>query len=52
MFNIQLARDYGIADNITSLFFNGEFKDCIIGKKDLKKVLPKYLKEWGWKKTK
>jgi len=51
MFSIQLARDYGISTDITLPFFTGIFKDCIIGKADLKEVLPSYLKTWGWKKS-
>ncbi|OGG13791.1 hypothetical protein A2773_01555 [Candidatus Gottesmanbacteria bacterium RIFCSPHIGHO2_01_FULL_39_10] len=51
MFSIQLARDYGISTEITLPFFTGEFKDCLIGKADLKEVLPKHLKEWGWEKS-
>jgi len=33
------------------LFFNGEFQNCLIGKADLKKVVKKYLKNWGWQKS-
>lgn len=51
MFSVQLARKYGITTDKTLPFFNGIFKDCIIGKADLKEVLPPYLKEWGWGKT-
>jgi len=50
-FSIQLARDYGISTDVTLPFFTGIFKDCIIGKADLKEVLPSYLKTWGWGKS-
>lgn len=51
MFSVQLAKDYKITTDITLNFFTGEFTECIIGKKDLKIVLPKYLKKWGWNKS-
>jgi putative hydrolase of the HAD superfamily len=50
-FSVHLERNYGIDQNKTIAFFKGEFKECILGKKDLKKILPKYLKSWGWKKS-
>lgn len=36
---------------MTLPFFNGEFQDCLIGKADLKNVVKKYLKNWGWQKS-
>ena len=49
-FSDILAEDYGVPlEQILPLFKN-EFKDCLIGKADLKEVLKnKYLKSWGWK---
>ncbi len=50
-FSERLEDDYGIPREKSLEFFNGEFAECLIGKKDLKKVLPKYLKIWGWNKS-
>ncbi|MEI7709364.1 MAG: HAD family hydrolase [bacterium] len=49
-FSDALARDYGISTAITAPFFNGPFRDCLIGKADLKEILTPYLHEWGWTK--
>jgi putative hydrolase of the HAD superfamily len=43
-----LGREFGITREITGEFFRGEFNGCLIGKKDLKDVLPPYLDAWGW----
>jgi putative hydrolase of the HAD superfamily len=51
MFSKQLARDYGISTEITLPFFTGEFQQCLIGKADLKEILVKHLKQWGWNKS-
>ena len=32
-------------------FFMGEFQDCLINKKDLLEVLPKYLEDWKFEGT-
>jgi HAD superfamily hydrolase (TIGR01509 family) len=31
-----------------NLFFNNEFKDCLVGKADLKKSIKKYMNLWRW----
>jgi putative hydrolase of the HAD superfamily len=51
MFSVQLARDCGITTEQTLPFFTGTFKDCIVGKADLKEVLIPYLHKWGWNKS-
>lgn len=35
-FSLHLERDYGITKERTLPFFTGIFKDCLIGKADLK----------------
>jgi len=50
-FRERLARDHGIAANITVPFFRGPFRDCLVGKADLKEQLLLYLKQWGWQYT-
>lgn len=50
-FRERLARDHGIAAEITLPFFRGPFRDCLVGKSDLKEQLLPYLKQWGWQQT-
>ena len=45
------ARDHGITRAMTRPFFQGEFLECLIGKADLKQVLPPHLAAWGWTGT-
>lgn len=47
-FSRFLEEEYNISRSVTKEFFEGEFTDCIVGKKDLRDVLPEYLKKWGW----
>jgi putative hydrolase of the HAD superfamily len=49
-FSLSLAREYGISEEKTRSFFTGPFKDCLVGKADLKEVISPYLSEWGWTK--
>lgn len=51
MFSFHLEKDYGISRETTLPFFNGIFKECILGKAELKEVLPSYLSKWGWEKS-
>ncbi len=44
----HLTREHQITQDATQAFWQGKFLDCILGKADLKAVLPPYLKEWGW----
>jgi len=48
--SIFLPRDYGINAESLLLFFNGPFQECLIGKADLKEILPPFLNVWGWDK--
>lgn len=48
-FSKYLKKEHGISPEMTRGFFNGVFNDCLVGKADLKKVLPTYLIDWGWK---
>ena len=36
---------------MTRGFFNGVFNDCLVGKANLRAVLPAYLSKWGWKSS-
>jgi putative hydrolase of the HAD superfamily len=48
-FSVMLERDYGISTKTTLPFFMGVFQECVRGNRDLKEILPPYLKQWGWK---
>lgn len=47
-FGVALEREYGIAPALWGDFFQGEFLDCIVGRRDLKTVLLAYLPRIGW----
>lgn len=47
-FSYFLEEEIGISRELTYPFLHDEFLECVEGKKDLKEVLPKYLKEWKW----
>ena len=49
-FSDIIAEDYGVPLEQVLPLFKNEFKDCLIGKADLKEVLNnKYLNKWGWR---
>ncbi len=50
-FTDRLCADYGITKETTAPFFNEVFRDCTIGKRDLKIELARYYRSWGWKGT-
>ena len=47
-FSKHLKEVYGISPEMTRSFFAGAFNHCLVGKAELKDVLPTYLKEWKW----
>lgn len=49
LFTDQLKQDYGIEIQKMLPFFTGVFRECAIGKADLKEELGKVIDEWGWK---
>jgi putative hydrolase of the HAD superfamily len=46
-----LEHEHGIAPETTRGFYRGVFGDCLVGKVDLKRVLPPFLEEWKWEGT-
>ena len=48
IFSKRFSKEYGISLDKINPFFNGPFKDCLIGKADLKEVIVPYLEKWGW----
>lgn len=47
-FTVELEQRMGIGYSKILPFFKGAFQDCIVGKKELRELLPQYLEEWGW----
>jgi putative hydrolase of the HAD superfamily len=43
-----LEREHAITPETTGSFFRTTFEDCLIGRADIKDVLPPFLHEWGW----
>ena len=50
-FSEHLSENYGITIEDTADFFRGDFQDCIIGKKDLKQELQRFISQWKWQGT-
>ena len=50
-FTVSYCQDFNLDNSVFKPFFGAEFKDCLIGKSDLKEVLQKYLKSWNWNST-
>ncbi len=51
LFSEKFATEYNIPIEKVIPFFKNEFRECQVGSKDIKVVLPPYLKEWGWQKS-
>lgn len=48
LFSDALAQDYGISPVVTTPFFNGVVKKCMLGTADTKKELLNVIQSWGW----
>src|SRR3989344_5743929 len=51
MFSEYLKREHDLDIEKLIPFFTGPFRESLVGKADLKKILKPYLKDWGWKKS-
>lgn len=51
LFSVRYSQQYLVDIKDMNMFFKGEFQECMVGKKDLKKVLKKYIKPWRWQGT-
>ncbi len=47
----HLQREMNISPEITAPFFKGRFKECVIGRTDLKAEIAPFLPQWGWDKS-
>ncbi len=50
-FSTRFARAYGVPMEDISAFFDNEFRDCLVGKRDLKEALAPYFPKWHWTGT-
>lgn len=50
-FSSRFSRDFNVPMEKIRLFFDNEFKDCILGKKDLIEEIKPYLTLWGYNGT-
>lgn len=50
-FSSCFSREFNVPMEKIRLFFDNEFKDCILGKKDLAQEIKPYLDSWGYKGT-
>ncbi len=51
VFSVRFSEKYHIDINRILEFFKGEFQDCLVGRMDLKEVLPRWLEKWGVKES-
>jgi len=51
LFTEQLEKDFGIQIEKMLPFFTGVFRQCSVGKADLKEELAKVIGDWGWTGT-
>ena len=48
-FSVPYQKKFNVhVDEITP-FFKGEFKECIVGRADLVKIIQPWLQKWKWK---
>ncbi|MDP2651779.1 MAG: HAD hydrolase-like protein [bacterium] len=50
-FSEQYSKEFGVDPSVMTPFFEGPFKNCLMGKADLKEELKKVLDEWKWEGT-
>ena len=51
-FSDTYAKEHGISIEEMTPFFTGPFRECLVGKADVKEELKKgWLKRWQWKGT-
>lgn len=50
-FSVRVGRDLGVPEEEQQDFFQGVFRECSLGRADLKDALQPYLESWGWDQT-
>jgi putative hydrolase of the HAD superfamily len=49
-FSTRFSRQFNVPIEKINPFFEKEFQDCLVGKRDLVEALSPYLERWNWKK--
>jgi putative hydrolase of the HAD superfamily len=47
-FSVSLEQEHHIPRERLVPFFTGPFRECVLGRRDLKEVVASYAVEWGW----
>lgn len=47
-FSEQYQKKFGVSNDKMLPFFKGIFRDCLIGKVDLKEAVQPFLSDWKW----
>lgn len=47
-FDEKFSKEHSVSSEMIKPFFKNEFKDCLVGKRDLKQELLQYLEKWNW----
>lgn len=50
VFSQQYCREFNVPYEKNLPFFQNDFKPCLVGQADLKKVVKPWLVKWGWQK--
>lgn len=50
-FSERYAEHFGVSAESLKSFFKNELRDCQLGTKDLRIVLPRYFNDWQWQGT-
>lgn len=50
-FTSAFEKEHGVPHDCLKAFFQGPFRECLLGSRDLIQEVKPYLKEWGWKGT-
>jgi putative hydrolase of the HAD superfamily len=50
-FSVFLEREHQIPRERLMPFFTGPFRECVLGRRDLKEVITPYAIEWGWRSS-
>lgn len=48
LWSAKYCREYGVPYESVLPFFTGDFQACLVGKADLKRLLPPWLDRWEW----
>jgi putative hydrolase of the HAD superfamily len=51
IFSQRMRAEYGVPEEELERFFRGDFRECLVGKTDLRELLSKRMEKWGWQGT-